>query len=76
MNMINLEEQAKMNWYARCAVGPYYRRIPEENLDELSNLRVAPTLPHFKDLLAENAATEQGRQRRGGVYAYYAEMNR
>jgi ribulose-5-phosphate 4-epimerase/fuculose-1-phosphate aldolase len=75
MNMINLEEQAKMNWYARCAAGPYYRRIPEENLDELSNLRVAPTLPHFKDLLAENAAMDQGRQRRSGVYAYYAEMN-
>jgi ribulose-5-phosphate 4-epimerase/fuculose-1-phosphate aldolase len=73
MNMINLEEQAKMNWYARCIAGPEYRRIPEQNLDELANLRVAPTLPHFKDLLAENAA--QGREgRRGGVYAYYAEL--
>jgi len=76
MNMINLEEQAKMNWYARCAAGPYYRRIPEENLDELSNLRIAPALPHFKDLLAENAAMEQGQpRRRGGVFAYYSEMN-
>jgi ribulose-5-phosphate 4-epimerase/fuculose-1-phosphate aldolase len=76
MNMINLEEQAKMNWYARCAAGPDYRRIPEQNLDELSNLRVAPTLPHFKDLLAENAAMEPREGgRRGGVYAYYAAMN-
>ena len=75
MNMINLEEQAKMNWYARCAAGPDYRRIPEHNLDELSNLRIAPTLPHFKDLLAENEALEPGRTRRGGVYAYYAEVN-
>lgn len=75
MNMINLEEQAKMNWYARCAAGPYYRRIPEQNLDELSNLRLAPTLPHFKDLLAENAALEAGQpRRRAGVYAYYSEM--
>jgi ribulose-5-phosphate 4-epimerase/fuculose-1-phosphate aldolase len=75
MNMINLEEQAKMNWYARCAAGPEYRRIPEQNLDELSNLRVAPTLSHFKDLLAENAALQTGEpRRRGGVYAYYAEM--
>jgi ribulose-5-phosphate 4-epimerase/fuculose-1-phosphate aldolase len=76
MNMINLEEQAKVNWYARCAAGPDYRRIPEQNLDELSNLRVAPTLPHFKDLLAENAALEPGRVRRGGVYAHYAELSR
>ena len=77
MNMINLEEQAKMNWYARCAAGPDYRRIPEANLDELSNLRVAPTLPHFKDLLAENAKLEAGQpRRRGGVYAYYAEMSK
>ncbi len=75
MNMINLEEQAKMNWYARCAAGPDYRRIPEQNLDELSNLRIAPTLPHFKDLLAENAAAEPQRRRRGGVYAYYAETS-
>jgi ribulose-5-phosphate 4-epimerase/fuculose-1-phosphate aldolase len=75
MSMINLEEQAKMNWYARCAAGPEYRRIPEQNLDELSNLRVAPTLPHFKDLLAENAALQAGEpRRRGGVYAYYAEL--
>lgn len=75
MNMINLEEQAKMNWYARCAAGPDYRRIPEQNLDELSNLRIAPTLPHFKDLLAENAKLDEGKpRRRGGVYAYYAEM--
>src|SRR5437762_3272386 len=27
MNMINLEEQAKMNWYEYCAAGPGYRRI-------------------------------------------------
>jgi len=77
MNMINLEEQARMNWYARCAAGPGYRRIPEQNLDELSNLRLAPMLPHFRDLLAENAAMEpQKGRRRGGVYAFYAEAGR
>jgi 3,4-dihydroxyphthalate decarboxylase len=76
MNMINLEEQAKLNWYALCAAGPDHRRIPEENLDELANLRIAPTLPHFKDLFAENAVMAPEGRRRGGVYAYYAEMGR
>lgn len=71
MNMINLEEQAKMNWYARCADGPGHRRIPEANLDELANLQQARGLPHFKDLLATPATPATG-PRRGGVYAYYA----
>jgi len=70
MAMINLEEQAKMNWYARCAAGPEHRRIPEANLDELANLRTARQQPHFKDLLATPPATP----RRNGVYAYYAEL--
>lgn len=68
MNMINLEEQAKMNYYARCADGPNHRRIPEANLDELSNLQQARKLPHFVDLLAEPSGP-----RRNGVYALYAE---
>jgi ribulose-5-phosphate 4-epimerase/fuculose-1-phosphate aldolase len=68
MNMINLEEQAKMNWYARSSEGSDHRRIPEENLDRLSNIQKARTLPHLKDLLGPPSGP-----RRGGVYAYYAE---
>jgi ribulose-5-phosphate 4-epimerase/fuculose-1-phosphate aldolase len=70
MAMINLEEQAKMNWYALCAAGPDHRRIPEANLDELSNIRAAGQQPHLRELLATPPATP----RRNGVYAYYAEM--
>jgi ribulose-5-phosphate 4-epimerase/fuculose-1-phosphate aldolase len=70
MAMINLEEQAKMNWYALVAAGPEHRRIPEANLDELSNLQTVRQQPHFKDLLATPPATP----RRNGVYAYYAEL--
>lgn len=69
MNMINLEEQAKMNWYACTAAGPEHRRIPESNLDELSNIAAAREQPHLRELLA-------GERARGvsGVYAYYAEL--
>jgi ribulose-5-phosphate 4-epimerase/fuculose-1-phosphate aldolase len=69
MNMINLEEQAKMNWYAYAAGGPEHRRIPEANLDELANIAAAREQPHLRELL-------QGERARGrnGVYAYYSEM--
>ena len=70
MAMINLEEQAKMNWYALVAAGPGHRRIPEANLDELSNLQTVRLQPHFAELLATPPATP----RRNGVYAYYAEL--
>ena len=69
MNMINLEEQAKMNWYACCAAGPEHRRIPEANLDELSNLATVRQQPHFAELMAQAPA-----RGRSGVYAYYAEL--
>jgi ribulose-5-phosphate 4-epimerase/fuculose-1-phosphate aldolase len=70
MAMINLEEQARMNWYALVAAGPAHRRIPEANLDELSNLQTVRQQPHFAELLATPPATP----RRNGVYAYYAEL--
>jgi ribulose-5-phosphate 4-epimerase/fuculose-1-phosphate aldolase len=69
MNMINLEEQAKMNWYACAAAGPEHRRIPEANLNELANIAAARELPHLRDLL-----TGERRQSRSGVYAYYADL--
>ena len=70
MNMINLEEQAKMNWYAYSAAGPVYRCIPDENVLEVSNVSRAGELPHLKDVLAQRG---EGR-RAGGVFAYYSEM--
>ena len=68
MAMINLEEQAKMNWYACAAAGLDHRRIPDANLDELSNIAAARHQPHLQEPLA--APAPRGR---GGVYAYYAE---
>jgi ribulose-5-phosphate 4-epimerase/fuculose-1-phosphate aldolase len=71
MNMINIEEQAKMNWYACAAAGPEHRRIPEANLDELSNIAAARHQPHLKELFEDAPA-----RGRNGVYAYYAELGR
>ncbi len=70
MNMINLEEQAHMNWYAYCAAGPHYRSIPDENVVEVSNVARAGELPHLKDVMAQRVPGP----RVGGVYAYYSDM--
>ena len=70
MNMINLEEQARMNWYAYCAAGPGYRYIPDANVAEVSNVARAGQLPHLRDVMAQRP---EGR-RAGGVYAYYSEL--
>jgi ribulose-5-phosphate 4-epimerase/fuculose-1-phosphate aldolase len=70
MNMINLEEQARMTWYAYCAAGPNHRFIPDANVAEVSNVANAASLPHLKDVMSQRPA---GR-RPGGVYAYYSEL--
>jgi ribulose-5-phosphate 4-epimerase/fuculose-1-phosphate aldolase len=68
MNMINLEEQAKMNWYAACAAGPNYRHIPDANVAEVSNVQRANEQPHLKEVMAQRVPGP----RVGGVYAYYS----
>jgi ribulose-5-phosphate 4-epimerase/fuculose-1-phosphate aldolase len=70
MNMINLEEQARMNWYAYSAAGPDYRYIPDANVVEVANVARAGELPHLKDVMSQR---EPGR-RTGGVYAYFSEL--
>jgi L-ribulose-5-phosphate 4-epimerase len=47
MNMVWLEEQAEMNWYAYCAAGPNHPRIPDELADEHINVPDLNTLPHL-----------------------------
>ena len=73
INMLNLEEQAKMNWYAYCAAGPSHAGIPEEMIAESANRPQLPELPHFKDLMA---AEGDPRARAGvnPVYAYHAQL--
>ncbi|MQG76144.1 MAG: hypothetical protein FI703_02315, partial [SAR202 cluster bacterium] len=47
MNMLQLEEQAKMNWYAYCAAGPDYKGIPEADIVEADAQPTLADLPHF-----------------------------
>jgi ribulose-5-phosphate 4-epimerase/fuculose-1-phosphate aldolase len=68
LTMLQLEEQAKMNWYACCAAGPNHARIPEPLIEEITNRTPVTELPHLKERL-------QGRRHRGeGVWNYYAQL--
>lgn len=69
LNMLGLEEQAKMNWYARCAFGPDYQGIPDEMLDDAIDALTNPTwmeLSHLKGNLATNKVN--------GVWDHYSEL--
>jgi ribulose-5-phosphate 4-epimerase/fuculose-1-phosphate aldolase len=58
--MLQLEEQARMNYYAYCAMGPEYPRIPEELIDEMTHRPPLHTLPHFQDVLQGRAPQRDG----------------
>jgi ribulose-5-phosphate 4-epimerase/fuculose-1-phosphate aldolase len=66
MTMLQLEEQARMNWYARCSDGPDHRSIPLPLVDEMSDRTPASELPHFKDVISDVERTV------GGVWQYYS----
>ena len=68
MNMVQLEEQARMNWFARCAYGPDYPYIPDALIDEFHDGVPTFELPHFQ------VATPSGGHRPGGVWAYYTDL--
>ena len=70
MNMINLEEQAHMNWYAWCAAGPNHRYISDANVAEVSKVGRAGELPHLRDVMSQRSDTG----RPGGVYAHYGDL--
>ena len=69
MNMLQLEEQARMNWYAYCAAGPNHRSIPQESLEEMGRGPGLTELPHFK-----NAPPPDQTRRAGGVWAHYTDI--
>ena len=69
MNMFNLEEQAKMNYYLYCAAGPEYAGVPDELLAE-------PSIP-IRDLPHLEGYGERppgAGPRVDGAYAYYARL--
>jgi ribulose-5-phosphate 4-epimerase/fuculose-1-phosphate aldolase len=67
MNMLQLEEQARMNYLALSALGPDYPSLPQSNLDELHSRTPMGDLPHFRAAFA----AAQGQPRVGGVWQYY-----
>jgi L-fuculose-phosphate aldolase len=58
--MLQLEEQARMNYDAYCAMGRDHPRIPEELIDEMINRPPLHTLSHFRDVLQGRAPQRDG----------------
>lgn len=67
MNMLQLEEQARMNYWGLSALGPDYPSLPLEFIDEMKNRRPMGELPHFQAAFA----AAKGQPRVGGVWQYY-----
>lgn len=73
MNMLHLEEQARMNWYAYCAMGAAYQGIPEEDMDEFAaGMAAMSQIPHLAGPIARGSGPNA--QRPGGVWAYYSQI--
>jgi L-fuculose-phosphate aldolase len=62
--MLQLEEQARMNYFAFCAMGREHPSIPQGLIDEMTDRPALHTLPHFQAVL-------QGRPpQRDGIWQY------
>ena len=72
MSMYQLEEQAKMNYYACSIAGPGYKFIPDSDIDEMTNRPALESLPHFQ-YRAQNRA---GRAATGGAlgWSYFVDL--
>ena len=67
MGMLQLEEQARMNYLAYSAAGHDHPRIPDHLVDEMENRTPLYELPHFRDVL-------RGQQpQRDGIWNYRVE---
>ncbi|HEY3118927.1 MAG TPA: class II aldolase/adducin family protein [Chloroflexota bacterium] len=60
MNMVHLEEQARMNWLAYCAAGPDHPFLPDEYIEEMTNRPGLADLPHFAGLVQSGAERAVG----------------
>lgn len=67
MNMLQLEEQAKMNYQALSALGVDYPSLPQGLIDEMHSRGPMGELPHFR----ESFERAKGQPRVGGVWQYY-----
>jgi ribulose-5-phosphate 4-epimerase/fuculose-1-phosphate aldolase len=69
MTMLQLEEQAKMNYWALSAVGPDHDYIEDELIDEMTDRMPIAEIPHFAKVVAPGF-----RPRVGGVWQYYTRV--
>mgnify|MGYP001445421071 FL=1 len=69
MTMMQLEEQAKMNYWAFSAMGADHPYLEDEIVDEMSGRTPLPELPHFKQVLPPG-----WRPNVGGVWQYYTRI--
>jgi L-fuculose-phosphate aldolase len=67
MNVLHLEEQARLNYLALSALGPEYPSLPLGYIEEARSRGPMGDLPHFR----ESFARAQGQPRVGGVWQYY-----
>ncbi len=69
MNMLYLEEQARMNWYAYCAAGPEHATITREQSAEFAaNMRAMREQPHLKPEVAPTP------RKPSGVWKHYQKL--
>lgn len=70
ISTLGLEEQAKMNWYAYCAAGPNYPKIPEDLVQENFYRGISyDDLPHFR-----GAGAETHRAAGNAIFLHYADQ--
>lgn len=71
VSMLELEEQAKMNWYARCAMGQDHPRLSADDVDDwVVSSKLRGQLPHFRQ--QASAPNESGAKplAQSGLWAY------
>ena len=59
-SMMQLEEQARMNYLAYCAEGRDYRSLPVDLVDAMEGRTPLYELPHFKDVLKGRSPVRSG----------------
>ncbi len=73
--MLELEEQARMNWYARCAAGPDHPRLSGEDVDDwVDSSKARGRLAHFQQGAAGAGAIEARTHAQSGLWAYLTQL--
>lgn len=75
VSMLELEEQATMNWYARCAAGPDHARLASEDVDDwVASSKLRGSQPHFKQASTTRDESEARTQAQSGLWAYLTQQ--